>query len=92
MKYSTGIDTGKRNFELLNLIKENIKKTRKDLVDLIVNSDKFIYKGKNERSIAWGLVLTAKSSKVNKAYEVREVNNTKGLFICWNDFTMVYFR
>lgn len=89
MKILTAVNTGKSNLELLKMIQSNLKLTRKELVDKIVNHSSFIYKGKHERSSAWDLVKLARKSEVNSAYKVID---SKELWICYFDFTMVYAR
>jgi len=85
------INLGKKNFELLNAITANKHLTRKELVALVVSHEYFIFKKlAHAKKIAWELITTAKKSKIDKAYIIKEDNiGKKRLYILDFELRMV---
>jgi hypothetical protein len=88
------IELGKRNLELLNFIKSNAKKNKRELAKEVINHVNFMYKGTYEYNNALRLIKAALNTNNESAYELRDTNGgvRNGLWIMHFDFTLIYVR
>lgn len=87
------VDFGKEKFDLLQMIR-TFEGSKLELRKKVIAHPGFPYRGKYESSRAIEIINKAFKSTVTKPYEVRDTNGGKknGIWVCWFDFTMVYYR